>query len=117
MRMPSSCGRAGIWDKRKSSWSWTEPDASCVSEKRSIPKCAAGESVGIEKFDAPTAARLFEILGRRKDRNEFYEASFQELIDGGCSVYAVDNGAYGCMEIDTPHDLAVAQRLATTLPS
>ena len=80
------------------------------------PEMAAGESVGIEKFDAPTAARLFEILGRRKDRNEFYEASFQELIDGGCSVYAVDNGAYGCMEIDTPHDLAVAQRLATTLP-
>jgi len=81
------------------------------------PGKAVGESVGIEKFAAPAAERLFDILGRRKDRNEFYEASFQELIDGGCSVHAVDNGAYGCMEIDTPHDLAVAQRLATTLTS
>ncbi len=81
------------------------------------PNLAAGESVGIEKFAASAAARLFEILDRRKMQNEFYEASFQEMIDGGCSVHAVDSGAYGCMEIDTPEDLAVAQRLAQTLAS
>lgn len=81
------------------------------------PKRATGESVGIEKFSASTASRLFEILGRRKDRNEFYEASFQEMIDGGSSVYAVDSGTYGCMEIDTAADLAAAQHLAPTLVS
>lgn len=78
---------------------------------------AAGESVGIEKFSAATALRLFEILDRRKVRNEFYEASFQEMIDGGSSVYAVDSGAYGCMEIDTPEDLAAARDLASSLES
>lgn len=81
------------------------------------PGRAAGESVGIEKFAAPAASRLFEILRRRKVKNEFYEASFQEMIDGGCPVYAVDSGAYGCMEIDTPDDLAAAQRLAPALAS
>jgi len=81
------------------------------------PAHAAGESVGIEKFAAPAASRLFEILSRRKDRNEFYEASFQEMIDGGTPVYAVDSGAYGCMEIDTPEDLAAAERLAPALGS
>jgi choline kinase len=81
------------------------------------PARAAGESVGIEKFSADTASRLFEILDRRKVRNEFYEASFQEMIDDGCPVYAVDSGSYGCMEIDTPEDLAAADRLAPTLAS
>jgi choline kinase len=79
------------------------------------PEGAVGESLGIEKFGASTAIRLFEILGNRKERNEFYEASFQEMIDGGCPVYVVDSGAYGCMEIDTPEDLAAARRLAPTL--
>lgn len=81
------------------------------------PKRAAGESVGIEKFSAATASRLFEILDRRKVKNEFYEATFQEMIDGGSPVYAVDSGAYGCMEIDTPEDLATAQVLAPALTS
>ncbi len=79
------------------------------------PGRAAGESVGIEKFAAPAASRLFEILGRRRERNEFYEASFQEMIGGGCPVYVVDSGSYGCIEIDTPDDLAAAKRLASTL--
>ncbi len=81
------------------------------------PKHATGESVGIEKFAAAAAFRLFEILDRRKVKNEFYEASFQEMIDGGCPVYAVDSGAYKCMEIDTPEDLAAAQLLAPALTS
>jgi choline kinase len=81
------------------------------------PTHAAGESVGIEKFSASTATRLFEILGRRKERNEFYEASFQEMIDEGCSIFAVDTGTYNCMEIDTPDDLAAAERMAPALAS
>jgi choline kinase len=76
---------------------------------------AAGESIGIEKFDAKTSANLFDILGRRKERNEFYEASFQELIDLGATVHAVDSRGLPCMEIDTIEDLTAANELAATL--
>ncbi len=84
--------------------------------KNITPDVAAGESIGIEKFDARTAERLFEILGRRKERNEFYEASFQEMIDGGVRIHAVDSAGLPCMEIDTIEDLAAADELARTLP-
>lgn len=83
--------------------------------KEMDPARAAGESVGIEKFSAATASVLFHILERRKVLNEFYEASFQEMIDGGCPVYAVDSGPYACMEIDTPDDLAAAEETAAAL--
>jgi choline kinase len=76
----------------------------------------AGESLGIEKFDASTAQKLFDVLDQRKDRNEFYEASFQEIIDRGASIYAVDSGPYPCIEIDTLEDLAMAEKLTATLP-
>jgi len=77
------------------------------------PQQAAGESLGIEKFSATTAQKLFETLGRRKHRNEFYEASFQEIIDAGTEIYTVESGGFPCMEIDTPEDYALADRLAT----
>lgn len=73
---------------------------------------ASGESIGIERFSADTAQILFEILDRRKHRNEFYEASFQEMIDGGTGVYAVDSSGLPCMEIDTYEDLTAANELA-----
>ncbi len=76
------------------------------------PRKAAGESLGIEKFSAASTVRLFEVLARRHVYNEFYEASFQELIDGGVRIYAVDSGGLPCVEIDTPDDLAAAEHLA-----
>ncbi len=79
------------------------------------PHVAAGESIGIEKFSADTTERLFAILDRRKERNEFYEASFQEMIDGGEKVHAVDSAGLPCMEIDTIEDLAAANELASTI--
>ncbi len=78
------------------------------------PGCADGESIGIEKFSAPAARELFRILGRRRERYEFYEASFQELIDGGVRLAAVSAGGMACMEIDTPQDLEAAGILAST---
>ena len=78
------------------------------------PQKAAGESLGIEKFSAATAQKLFATLGRRKDRNEFYEASFQEIIDAGAEFYTVESGEFPCIEIDTPEDYALADRLATS---
>jgi choline kinase len=79
------------------------------------PARAAGESLGIEKFDALTARKLFDALGRRKDRNEFYEASFQKIIDQGAAIYVVDSEPYACIEIDTIEDLSAAEKLAMTI--
>ena len=76
---------------------------------------AVGESVGIEKFSQATAARLFETLDRRKHLDEFYEASFQEMIERGTEIYAVESGSYACIEIDTPEDLRKAESLAGAL--
>jgi choline kinase len=79
------------------------------------PKISAGESLGIEKFSAPTTRALFDVLARRHVINEFYEASFQEVIDGGAKIYAVESGGHPCMEIDTPDDLAAAEEIAKQL--
>lgn len=76
------------------------------------PKAAAGESIGIEKFSQATTALLFDVLSRRHVYNEFYEASFQEVIDQGAKIFAVDTGGFPCMEIDTPEDLSAAELLA-----
>ncbi|MEW6509515.1 MAG: phosphocholine cytidylyltransferase family protein [Bacteroidota bacterium] len=72
---------------------------------------AAGESLGIERFAPDSAARLFMTLERRKDRDEFYEAAMQDLIDEGMALHAVRTGGLPCMEIDTPEDLHAAEIL------
>lgn len=75
------------------------------------PAASAGESIGIEKFSAESTGILHDILERRKSRQEFYEASFQEMIDQGHPLYAVDSSPYACIEIDTPADIASAEQL------
>jgi len=79
------------------------------------PEVAVGESLGIEKFSPETVARLHGILNRRHSLDEFYEASFQEMIDGGVKIAVVDTGGYPCIEIDTSEDLAAAEHLARSL--
>lgn len=69
---------------------------------------AAGESIGIELFSGRMVEELFEaieykIVTERKP-DIFYEAAFQQLINEGKSIYAVDITEYFCMEIDTPED-------------
>jgi len=76
------------------------------------PERAAGESLGIEKFSPEGSNALFRALEGRKDRGEFYEASFQQIIDEGVKIHAVDSGTLPCMEIDTLEDLEAARRLA-----
>lgn len=83
--------------------------------KNITPNVAAGESIGIEKFNAASTEHLFDILGHRKERSEFYEASFQEMIDHGVRIHAVDSAGLPCMEIDTIDDLAAADELAQTI--
>ncbi len=82
---------------------------------------AAGESVGIEYFTAATSASLFEVLHARvidQGRvNEYYEAAFQEMIDRGVAIDAIDIGEHYAIEIDTREDLAAANRTLLTRKS
>ena len=79
------------------------------------PEICFGESIGIEKFSKDFFSKLGEVLERKIVRennvNEFYENSFQELIDGGNDIYAVDVSEYESMEIDAADDLKKAGEL------
>ncbi|MEO8166921.1 MAG: phosphocholine cytidylyltransferase family protein [bacterium] len=79
------------------------------------PQQSAGESLGIEKFSSATTSKLFDVLSRRYTINEFYEASFQEVIDNNTKLFTVLSDGLPCMEIDTPSDLAAAEELSKTL--
>jgi len=76
---------------------------------------AYGESIGIARFSRGDTTQLFAALEKRirtENRiNEFYEASFQEMIDGGSRMYAVDAGSCRSIEIDTVEDLHTAESL------
>ncbi len=73
------------------------------------PLKSKGESIGIEKFSHDFFKRLSEVLERKivkeQNVNEFYEVSFQELIEKWNGIFAVDVSEYRSMEIDTPADL------------
>lgn len=80
-------------------------------------RTAMGESVGIELFSATTSKKLFEALHDRVRGqnlvNEYYEASFQQIVDDGTTLYGVDIGSMYASEIDTVEDLIAANaRLA-----
>lgn len=76
-----------------------------------------GESIGIEVVSPSTAERLFQVLEKRVrqgvGRTEFYESSFQELIDEGARMSAVDVSDYPAAEIDTPEDLSFVENNIT----
>lgn len=77
------------------------------------PQETYGESIGIEVFSPSTAERLFQVLEKRVKqgvgRTEFYESSFQELIEEGVRIAAVGVSDFPSVEIDTPDDLAFAE--------
>jgi len=80
-------------------------------------RSAMGESVGIELFSAASSKRLFGALHQRVFEqgllHEWYEASFQQIIDDGTTLYGVDIGSMYATEIDTVEDLMAANaRLA-----
>ena len=89
-----------------------------LSIGKAVPLDATlGESIGIEVFTSSAARRLFEILEKRVragiGRTEFYEASFQALIDEGIELKAVDVSRFPSVEIDTPQDLRVAEAIVS----
>ena len=73
-----------------------------------------GESIGMEVFSAAALRKLVAAMERRVSsgpgRAEFYEASFQEIIDRGVLLKAIDISAFPVAEIDTPEDLRHAER-------
>jgi choline kinase len=75
---------------------------------------AVGESIGIEKFDAEFTNKLFEILDRKilveNKVKIFYEAAFQDAINDGNKIYAVDIGSLKCIELDFAEDIERANR-------
>jgi choline kinase len=77
--------------------------------KESDPAKSIGESIGIERFSRDFFKKLGEVFERKivkeQNVNEFYEVSFQELIDKGNGIFAIDVSEYRSMEIDTPGDL------------
>jgi choline kinase len=83
------------------------------------PEACAGESIGIAKFDSTATALLFTTLDYRMNRlgmtGEFYEASFQQLIDRGACIEMLDAGDHLCMEIDTLDDLQTAELMAESI--
>lgn len=81
-----------------------------ISKEVEINK-AIGESIGIEKFSLEYSKELFKILDRKilkeNNVNEFYEKTFEEIIEKGDkrnSIYCVDVSEYECIEIDTVED-------------
>lgn len=88
-----------------------------ISKVTDIQK-SAGESIGIERFSYPFMQELYRVLDRKilKENivNEFYEASFEEVIRTGQernSIYAIDVSQYKCMEIDTVEDYGRAKNM------
>ncbi len=80
---------------------------------------AAGESVGLEVFSGEFVTELFKVVTRRMKVdgfvNEYYEASFVEMMESGFDVQPVDLGDLVCMEIDTPEDLETASEVFKNL--
>jgi len=83
--------------------------------KTALPGETFGESIGIEVFSPSATQELFETVERRvrsgSGRTEFYEASFQEMIDNGVQIRAVDTSRFPAVEIDTLEDLEVAENV------
>jgi choline kinase len=81
------------------------------------PSQAAGESIGIEIFSDAARQELFRTLHQRivseRCENEFYEASFKQMIGNGTKFRAVDTTAFAAMEIDSVEDLEKARERYT----
>ena len=84
-------------------------------------RSAMGESVGIEWFSAASSKKLFAALHTRVTEqglvNEYYEASFQQILDEGTTLYGVDIGSMYATEIDTIDDLMAANARLAARPA
>lgn len=79
------------------------------------PRMALGESIGIEKISAATAALLFAELGvmmaQAAHHQAYYEAAYERLMARNVAFHAVDITGLNWVEIDTHDDFAAANRM------
>ncbi len=75
---------------------------------------AVGESIGIEKLSSGFVEKLFKVLDRKilgaKQVKIFYEAAFQDTINSGEKIHAVDIGDLRCIELDFAEDIERAEK-------
>lgn len=69
---------------------------------------AIGESIGIEKMSSAFMSKLFAemdiMITERNQSNVFYELAFENIIQQGVEMYAVDTTSMFSMELDTVED-------------
>jgi choline kinase len=94
-----------------------------INEKNEIVKIGKeidikksyGESIGIEYIPKNFVSPLFKTLKKRiideKKINEFYENSFQEMINNGYKFFGIDIGKLEAIEIDYKEDLKKAEAI------
>lgn len=78
-----------------------------ISKTCSI-ELAAGESIGIEKmsdeFIKPLFRELNIMINERGESNVFYEKAFENIINNGAVIYAINTTNFFSMELDTVED-------------
>ncbi|MGH3008522.1 MAG: NTP transferase domain-containing protein [Gaiellaceae bacterium] len=76
---------------------------------------AAGESIGIERIDERSCAALFSTLEAMMEdpdnHQRYYEVAYDALVQAGEPFKALDITGLPWVEIDTPEDYELAQRL------
>jgi len=95
------------------------PDGSIAEIGKHLqPGEAAGESVGINYLKAAFLPEFYSTLRERiengEGRREFYEHSFNALIQQGALFHTADVTHLPVMEVDTPEDYETVQRALTT---
>lgn len=69
---------------------------------------AIGESIGIEKMSVAFMSMLFTemdaMITQRNQSNVFYELAFENIIQKGAEIYAIDTTTLFSMELDTVED-------------
>ncbi|MBK9036280.1 MAG: phosphocholine cytidylyltransferase family protein [Myxococcales bacterium] len=86
-----------------------ERDRVVAIGKDVLVRGAMGEAIGVQLLSAATSRRLFAALAQRATSADlYYEAIFQELVDAGVGLHAVELGSLYACEIDTVEDLRAA---------
>ena len=93
----------------------TDAAGRIVAISKTIPPALAiGESIGIEVFSPAALPGLFDMIERKvvgeAAVDVYYEAAFQDWIDRGGILHAVDIGDRLAIEIDTIEDFRTAER-------
>lgn len=94
-----------------------EGDAIQAFGKGLDPRSCLGESIGIELVREEAGRALFQALSRTIEAGRtdlYYEDVYNDLITQGLDCRVADVTDLGTVEVDTPEDLAQAERLVAS---